>query len=365
MSQASTAASALLGGEPFDLERLQSWARMALPEMGPITAVSGFGDGQSNPTWRLGRANGADWVLRRKPPGVLLASAHAIEREYAVLRALSAQAFPVPKPVLLCEDASVIGSAFYLMHFVGGRHFSDPALPGLAPAERGELYDAMNATLAQLHGFDPAAVELADYGRPGSYFARQIDRWSRQYAANCEVLGTGLPHWERLGKALRDQPPPDRAPHIVHGDFRIDNLIFHVSEPRVVAVLDWELSTLGDPLSDFAYHCMLWRLAREDYRFGIGELDHVALGIPTEAAYLAAYARRTGLDRIGAAEWRYVLAFNLFRLAAILQGVSARAAQGNAANVRAREAGARAARIATIGWATLQDGCNRTTPCIS
>jgi aminoglycoside phosphotransferase (APT) family kinase protein len=338
---------------PFDLQALQGWAAAAIPALGPITRVSGFGDGQSNPTYRLDRAEGAPWVLRRKPMGRLLASAHAIEREYAVMQALHPVGFPIPQPLILCEDDAVIGSAFYLMSFVDGRHFADPALPGTAAHERAALYDAMNATLARLHGLEPNAIGLADHGRAGSYFARQIERWSKQYAASCEVLGQRLPDLDRLIPALRDGLPHERPTRIVHGDFRIDNLIFHPSEPRVVAVLDWELSTLGDALADFAYHAMLWRLSREDYRFGIAELDHARLGLPSEAAYRAAYARRTGGGDVADADWQYALAFNLFRLAAILHGIAARAAQGNAANVAARQAGAAAARIAAIGLATL------------
>ena len=293
---------------------------------GPLRAKK-FDTGQSNPTYLIAAASGLT-VLRMKPPGVLLKSAHAVEREYRLLHALRGSLVPVPHVLHLCEDASVLGAPFYLMAHVAGRIFWDPALPELPAAERGTVYDAMNAALAALHSIDPARVGLADFGRPGSYFARQTARWSDQYRAS---QTQDLPDMDALIAWLgANQPADDGRSAIVHGDWRIDNMIFAFESPRLLAVLDWELSTLGHPFADLAYQCMQWRLPHAgDFR-GLGGVDRDALGIPSEEAYVASYCRRMGLERIG--DWTFCLAFSFFRLAAILEGVKRRALDGNASN---------------------------------
>ena len=293
---------------------------------GPLRAKK-FDTGQSNPTYLIAAESGLS-VLRMKPPGVLLKSAHAVEREFRLLHALRDTRVPVPRALHLCEDAAVLGAPFYLMTHVAGRIFWDPALPDLPVQERVGVYDAMNAALAALHGIDPAAVGLADFGRPGSYFARQTARWSEQYRAS---QTQDLPDMDALIAWLgANQPAEDGRSAIVHGDWRIDNMIFAPDSPRLLAVLDWELSTLGHPFADLAYQCMQWRLPHVgDFR-GLGGVDRAALGIPTEQAYVAAYCRRMGIERIGG--WTFCLAFSFFRLAAILEGVKRRALDGNASN---------------------------------
>ena len=289
-----------------------------------VTPLTG---GQSNPTYRIS-ADGRHWVLRRKPPGALLASAHAVEREYRVMKALAGSAVPVPRVHALCEDPAVIGSPFYVMDFVEGRVFASPLLPGLAPAERGAIFDEMNRVIAALHAVDVSAVGLADYGRPENYLARQLNRWTRQYRDSLAGESDRIDAMEQLIDWLAANRPEGDEVSLVHGDFRIDNLVFHPTEPRVLAVLDWELSTLGHPLVDFAYHAMAWRVTAEEFR-GIRGQDLAALGLPDEAAYVAAYCRRSG--RAGLPHWEYYLAFNMFRMAAILQGILARSRQGSAA----------------------------------
>ena len=334
----------------FDAAVLERYLREHLPGFtGPLD-VAQFSGGQSNPTFRLDTAGGA-YVLRRKPPGKLLPSAHAVDREFRVMSALAATGVPVPRCHLLCTDESVIGSIFYVMDYVPGRVFWDPLLPGLAPAERAPIFDAMNGVIATLHSVDPAAVGLADYGRPGNYFARQIDRWSRQYQAS-ETEPIEAMH--RLIEWLPRNIPQGEETAIVHGDFRMDNLIFHPTEPRVLAVLDWELSTLGHPMADFAYHMMAWRLTAAEFR-GMRDGDLPALGIPSEDAYLDRYlARRGGIARPDARAWAFYMAYNMFRLAAILQGVMARAVAGNAASAAARDAGGRARPLAERGWSEVE-----------
>lgn len=333
----------------LNLERLGEWMRSHVASFdGPLVATK-FGDGQSNPTYRVD-AGDARYVLRRKPMGKLLPSAHAVEREFRVMGALHG-AVPVPRCLALCEDDTVLGSTFFLMEFADGRHFADPALPGLAPDQRAGIYDAMNDTIARLHAVDYVAAGLADFGKRGNFFARQIDRLTRQYRAS---QTPSIAAMERMIEALPQAIPADDEVSIVHGDFRIDNMIFHHTEPRVIALIDWELSTIGNPLSDFAYHMMVWRLTRDEYRFGIGGLDLRALGIPDEESYRAAYCRRTGRESI--ANWEFYLAFNLFRLSVILHGIAARAAAGNASNPKAADAGSRARTLAEIGWRQLQKG---------
>ncbi len=335
----------------FDEARLADYLSGRLPGFAPPLAVRQFEGGQSNPTFLL-ETGGGRFVLRKKPPGDLLPSAHLVEREYRVMTALRGSGVPVPAMHLLCEDAAIIGTSFYVMDHVAGRVFRDPALPGLPPAQRQALYDAMNDTLARLHGVDWRAAGLADFGKPDRYLARQTERWTRQYqASKTEDIAT----MDRLIDWLPRHLPEDDAVAIAHGDFRLENLIFHPNEPTVLAVLDWELSTLGHPLSDLAYNCMPYHFPAEGLSFpGLGGLDHAALGIPCESDYVAAYCRRTGRDAIP--DWSVFLAFSLFRMAAILQGVYARALQGNAASERAAKMGGMPALLAGIAWEIAQDG---------
>ena len=309
--------------------------------------VAQFAGGQSNPTY-LVTAGADQYVLRRKPPGALLPSAHAVDREYKIMRALADSGVPVPKVFALCEDPSIIGTAFFLMEYVQGRVFWDATLPGVTPAERGALYDELNRVIAALHAVDYTAVGLADYGRPGNYLGRQIDRWARQYrAAATEPMDA----MERLIEWLPAHIPASDETTVVHGDYRIDNVIFHPTEPHILAVLDWELSTLGHPLADFAYHVMTWRVSPDEFR-GIKGADLAQLGIPDEAAYVDAYCRRTGRGQI--ADWDYYLAFNMFRMSAILQGILARALQGNATSSEALATGQRARPMAEAGWRQVE-----------
>ncbi len=332
----------------FDAEALDRYLAQAVAGFEGPGIVSQFKGGQSNPTFLVTSRAGRKYVVRRKPPGHLLPSAHAVEREYRVLTALGATDVPVPRTYALCEDVSVIGTPFYVMDFVEGRIFWEPALPGMSPAERGQIYDAMNDVLARLHRVDPARVGLADYGKPGNYFARQIARWSKQYLAS-ETKPVEAMH--RLMEWLPAHVPPGDEVAIVHGDYRLDNMVFHPREPRVVALLDWELSTLGHPMADLSYNAMQWRLATTTGR-GLGGMDLEALGIPSEADYVAAYCRRTGRERIAA--WDFCLAYNMFRLAAILQGIAGRVAEGTAASAHAAETAAVARPIAEHAWALVQ-----------
>ena len=335
----------------FDVQRLAKWLRDRVEGFDAPVRVEQFKGGQSNPTFLL-TAGEHPYVLRRKPPGPLLPSAHAVDREYRVISALAATGVPVARARALCQDTSVIGTEFYLMDYVEGRIFWDPKLPGLQPAERAALYDEMNRVQAALHAVDPQAIGLADYGRPGAYMARQVARWTAQYkASETEPIAAA----DALMEWLPQHLPAERRVGVVHGDYRIDNVIFHPTEPRILAVLDWELSTLGDPLVDFAYHCLPWHLRAPEGRSLVGA-DLAPLGIPDEAAYraryLARYAQATGRDEpVSAADWTCYLVFNMFRLVGILQGVAKRAQQGNASNARALEAGRRARPLAEQAWA--------------
>ena len=287
---------------------------------GPLS-VSQFKGGASNPTYLLS-AGEARYVLRKKPPGLLLASAHQVDREYRVMKALGDVGFPVPRMRALCQDDAVIGTSFYVMDFLAGRIFRDARLPGLEPAERTAIYDELNAVLARLHAIDPVAVGLGDYGRPGNYFERQIGRFIKQYrGAETEVI----PAMEALIAQLPGRIPAEGPVTIAHGDYRLENVMFHPTEPRIIAVLDWELSTLGNPLADLAYTCILWHSRSESWGTLDGT-DLAALGIPTEEQHVAAYCRRAG--RAGIEDFPFYLAFSLFRLASISQGVFKRNLDG-------------------------------------
>ena len=333
---ANTGTTPVRPGFAFDEAALAEWLRAHVAGFAGPLRVEQFKGGQSNPTYKL-ITPGKNYVLRRKPPGRLLPGAHAVEREAKVMSQLGAAGFPVPRIHALCEDDAVIGSWFFVMDLVEGRIFWDGGFPGVAREDRPAYFDAMNATLAQLHSFDPAAIGLGDYGKPGNYFARQIGRWSRQYLED-EAAGR-LADMDALAQWLPTAIPPGDETSVVHGDFRCDNMIFHPTEPRVLAVLDWELSTLGHPLADFAYHAMMYRMPLVSLN-GLNGRDLAALNIPAEDAYVAAYCARTG--REGIANWDFYLAFNLFRLAAIVHGIKGRALRGNAANASAGD------RIATL-----------------
>jgi aminoglycoside phosphotransferase (APT) family kinase protein len=311
----------------FDVGRLEQYLSEQIPGFTGPLAVRQFKGGQSNPTYLL-EASGRRLVLRRKPPGKLLPSAHAVDREFRVLKALHACGFPVAEPMLFCSDENVVGTAFYVMAFVEGRVFWEPHMPGSSPAERAAVYDAMNATLAHLHKLDPAAIGLGDFGRGENYVARQVNRWSQQYRASETET---IEEMERLMEWLPRHLPPGGPSRLVHGDYRLDNIILAPDEPKILAVLDWELSTLGDPLADFSYHLMQWYLPPSDA--GTGSLvghDLASLGIPTLADYVEAYASRTGLDP--RPYLPIYLAYNFFRLAAIFQGIVGRVRDGTATN---------------------------------
>ena len=313
---------------------------------GPLTATK-FKGGQSNPTYRLDAASGP-LVLRRKPPGALLASAHAVDREFRVLRALQGRV-PVATPRWLCSDDAVIGSMFYVMDFVDGRVEWDPALPNHAPEQRAAHFESIIDTLAAIHGVDVAAAGLADFGKPGNYFARQIARWSEQYA---QSRTRDIPAMDALIHELPKRcPADDGVVALVHGDFRIDNLMWAKDAPRVLAVMDWELATLGHPLADLGYFCMALRLPRNPALPGLAGMDRAALGIPSEGALLARYAAMTG--RAIPEDWGFVLAFSFFRLAAIAQGVAKRAEQGNASSEQAQQAGQMVELLAASGMKAL------------
>jgi aminoglycoside phosphotransferase (APT) family kinase protein len=328
----------------FDEQRLGAWLRRELAGFEGPLRVRQFSGGQSNPTFHLWTP-GAEYVLRKKPPGTLAASAHAIDREFRVLTALAASEVPVPRARVYCEDADVIGTPFYVMDYQPGRIFTDPLLPEVDRSERAALYDAMNDALARLHRFDWAGAGLADFGKPTQYVARQLARWSRQYLdARTEVV----PAMDDLGAWLAAHVPARESTALTHGDFRIGNLIFDEHAPRVVAVLDWELATLGEPLCDLAYTCMTYHLtARDPVAPGFVGIDTEALGIPAEREYVEAYARRCGLEDVD--DWRFYLAFSLYRTAAMQHGVYCRALAGNASSETARLFGDCYRKVAAAG----------------
>lgn len=332
---------------PFDADALSSYLRRQVEDFSGDVTIEQFKGGQSNPTYKLTTAAGRRYVLRTKPAPAakLLPSAHAIEREFRVMHALNQAGFPTPKQYALCTDETVIGRAFYIMEFIDGRVLWDQSLPGMRPAERAAHYDEMNRVIAQLHSIDYAAIGLADYGKPGNYFARQIDRWTRQYkASETETIEA----MDKLIDWLPQHIPSGDDTAIVHGDYRLDNMVFHPTEPRILALLDWELSTLGHPLADFAYHCMSWHISPELFR-GIGGLDLPALGIPSEEDYITAYCARTG-KIVRPEDFRFYLAYNMFRMAGILQGIMKRYVDGTAASEQALKNGQAARPMAEIGW---------------
>lgn len=326
---------------------LDAWLREHVASFDDLASATKFKGGQSNPTYLL-EAKSGRCVLRRKPPGKLLASAHAVDREFRVLQALHGGAIPVAQPLALCRDDAVIGSMFYVMAYVPGRVHWDPALPDVDATTRGAMYGKVIDTLVALATLDVDTAGLADYGKPGSYFARQVSRWTEQYrASETETIAAmdALIDW-----LPRNLPDDDGKVALVHGDFRIDNLMW--TDDRIAAIVDWELSTLGHPLADLGYFCMALRLPRNPVLPGLAGLDRTALGIPTEAELLAAFAQATGLDP--GAHWPFHLAFHFFRLAAIAQGVMKRALDGNASSEQALAAGKMARTIAELGMAAAQ-----------
>jgi aminoglycoside phosphotransferase (APT) family kinase protein len=329
----------------FDEAALSRWMEENVAGYaGPLT-VEQFQGGQSNPTYRLTTPS-RSYVMRRKPPGELLKGAHAVDREARVLTALAATDFPVAEVYGLCTDDSVIGTWFYVMEMVVGRTFWTASCEGLEPTERAAAFDAMNATIARLHAIDHERIGLGTYGRPGSYFERQISRWTRQYIED-ELAGRDVAMDKLMDWLPSHIPPAPEQTSIIHGDFRVDNMIYHPGEPQILAVLDWELSTLGDPLADFAYHLMMYRMPQLTIP-GLAGLDLATLGIPSEAEYIATYCRRTGRD--GIPDLGFYLAFNLFRFAAIIHGIKGRVARGTASSPHARSMVRDLPVIARLGW---------------
>ncbi len=331
----------------FDTASLERYLLLHVDGFSGPIEVAQFSGGQSNPTFLL-KAGSGSYVLRRKPPGKLLPSAHAVDREFRVISALYSTKVPVARTFALCEDESVIGTAFYIMDYVQGRVLWDGALPDSSSQQRSAIYDELNRVIAELHMVDYSAVGLSDFGRPGNYIARQVNRWIKQYRAS---ETEHIEAMENLIKWVPENIPEGEETSVVHGDYRLDNTIFHPQEPKILAVLDWELSTLGHPLADFAYHCMTWRLVPGEFR-GIGGLDLKSMGIPTEEEYVEMYCRRTG--RSGIENWDFYLAYNMFRLAGILQGIMGRVVDGTAASAHAIEQGKRARPMAEAGWRQVE-----------
>ena len=303
--------------------------------------------GQSNPTFKIGDGN-SYYVLRKKPSGILLPSAHAVDREHRVMKALESTDVPVPQMLAYCDDESIIGTAFFIMEYLDGRVFADQSLPGLAVGERHQIYEEMNHTISAIHRLDYVSLGLETFGKPGNYFARQIARWSRQVREASIAIPDSL---NKLMDWLPEHIPAGDDTSLIHGDFRMDNLIFHKTDLRIIGVLDWELSTLGNPLADFAYQCMAWRIPSSIWR-GIQDLDLLALGIPSESEYIAMYEKQVG--RSISEHWPFLMAYNLFRISAILHGITKRAMDGNANASDAIENGAKAGALADLGWACTQ-----------
>jgi len=335
-------------GQEIDPIRLAAWMADNVEGFAGPLAIEQFKGGQSNPTYKLITPR-QNYVLRRKPPGILLPSAHAVDREYRVISALHAQGFPAPRTFGLCKDDAVIGTWFYIMDCVEGRVIWDATFPDATVATRAAYFDAMNKTIADLHMIDIDQASLADFGKPGNYFARQIGRWSKQYVEDPDA--GRVASMDKLVEWLPANIPPGDETSVVHGDYRCDNMIFHLSEPRVLAVLDWELSTLGHPLADFSYHLMMYRMPPSATTGLVGN-DLQALGIPSEADYVAAYCARTG--RSGIADLDFYVAYNMFRLAGIVHGIRGRVVRGTAASAHARKTAEGVELLADLAWAQAQ-----------
>ena len=349
MSEAAIGTTEVREQHRFDVSALQRYMQKHVVNFSGSLAVRQFSGGQSNPTYKL-VADGKSYVLRRKPPGKLLPSAHAVDREYQVITALANTGLPVARTYCLCEDESVIGTAFYIMDCVDGRVLWDPTLPDYDPATRRTMFEEMNRVIAALHQVKFSAVGLAHYGKAGNYFARQISRWAKQYRAS---ETQSIEAMDRLIAWLPEHIPVGEEVSIVHGDYRLDNVVFHPTEPRILAVLDWELSTLGHPLADFAYHCMTWQLPQGVLR-GLGSSKLKELGIPEESEYVKLYCAQTGRNGIDPDHWGFYMAYNMFRLAAILQGIAGRVKDGTAASVQAQQMGQAAKPLADLAWSQVE-----------
>jgi len=342
-AEQNSGAGPVRAAHAFDVENLRRYFATQVPEIVGAVEVQQFKGGQSNPTYLL-IADGKRYVLRRKPPGILLPSAHAVDREYRIMHALRNTDVPVPRMLCLCEDSSVIGTPFYVMECVDGRIIWDAELPGMTPEQRRAHYRELNRAIAALHTVDPASVGLADFGRPGNYVERQIARWIKQYrAAETERIES----MENLIEWLPKNIPQDTQTSLTHGDYRFDNVIFHPTEPRILAVIDWELATLGDPLADFVYHCMKYRVPGWPIQV-LSDAEKAASGIPTEMEYRAMYCEQTGRKEIP--NFDFYMAFGMFRLVSILQGIVKRYLDGNASNANAAESVKRTRPMAEAGW---------------
>ena len=347
-SNQSSGSGAIRDGYEFDTEALRNWMKENIDGFSGDLAVEQFKGGQSNPTYKLITPD-KNYVLRRKPPGPILKGAHAVDREARIQSALGQTGFPVAAIYGLCMDDSVLGSDFYVMDLVEGRIFWDTSFPDVSEETRPAYFDAMNATMAQLHKVDYQSLGLGDYGRAGNFFERQIGRWSKQYLAD-ELAGRNA-HMDQVLEWLPKNIPDGEETSIIHGDFRCDNMIFHPTEPKVIAVLDWELSTLGNPVSDFAYHAMMYHMP-SDIVAGLDQVDLAAMSIPSEADYVKSYCDRTG--RTGVANWEFYIAFNFFRLAAIFHGIKGRALRGTAASAHAQERAKDFPRLAELAFDAMQ-----------
>ncbi len=343
----NTANAAASRQQAIDVDKLDGWMRDQVDGYRGPLEVSKFAGGQSNPTYRITVASGS-YVLRRKPVGQLVASAHAVDREFRVISALHAQDFLVPRAYALCMDDAVLGSAFYVMSMVDGRMFSDQLLPDVSREDRRAIFTSQAETLAKLHNFTPAEIGLGDYGKPGNYFERQLRLWERQYRA---AQDRDIPDMEKLLEWLPTTVPPQQRLSIVHGDYKLHNVMFHKTEPRVAAVLDWELSTLGDPMADLSYMLMQW-IRNDDLFGGLYGADFAGLNIPTVQEMLESYCATAGYDEVPDLDWYF--AFNMFRLAAISQGIAARIKDGTAASDKAHVAVKRIVPLAKSAWEYAQ-----------